>query len=900
MLGPLEVLLDGRPVPVPAGRGRVLLATLLLRANEFIPVNELVERVWDGEPPAPARAHKTLQTVVLRLRQALGEAGCVRTSSRGYGAFVEPGQLDLARFRDLVARGEHRAALELWRGPALGNVRSESLHREDVPRLVEEQLTALEHRIDADLDGATDVLVPELRSLVAKHPLHETFWAQLMLALHRAGQQAEALAVYRDVRKQLLDEVGSEPGQRLREAHEQVLRGEVPAARVVPRQLPPPHPHFVGREEELARLTETLRTRPGEPVLISAINGIGGVGKTVLAVEWAHQVAKRFPDGQLYVNLRGFGAGAESLDPAVVARDFLIALGVPAEDVPLGRAELFGAYRSAVAERRLLVLLDNARDGDHVLPLVSGATAGLMLVTSRTRISGLVAGGGEQLITLDVLGRQAAVELLVERIGEARVAAEREAVSRLVERCAGLPLALGIVAARAAYGEPLAALADELEQERLDALDIDDPSTDIRAVFSWSLRSVSEVAAEVFVLLGLHPGPDFSDAAVASLAALTPADAREVLDELVTSSLVTKTSDGRFVLHDLLRDYAVERSADLPQERRAEARERMFDHYLHTTWAARLLIDGLGRWTELPTPAPDTVVVPLADIKSAHRWYDTERKVLLGVATQMDAVGADDILWTFAYSMHIYLRRRGHVDESVDVQMRGLAAARRQGSLFGESRLNRSLASLHLKRQDFDAATRHLREALRCDEELQDTDGQVHVARGLAFMYEAQGRYAESLQVLEGVYSLGISLERVYEKFSYLTALGRASHLVGENDRALELCQEAHLLLGEINEPGSVMLSTLYETFGDIYLERGEHVPATESFETAVRIVRGIHDAYELAVVIVKLARARALAGDRRGARELALEALPLYESQRPAEVDEVRELIASLDQVCT
>ncbi|MDT7788887.1 MAG: hypothetical protein QOF58_7306, partial [Pseudonocardiales bacterium] len=314
VLGPLEVLIDGRPIALPAGRGRVLLATLLLRANEFVTVDELVDRVWDGDPPAGDRAHKTLQMTVSRLRNALGAASCVVTSSRGYSATIAPDQLDLAQFRTLTARGEHRAALELWRGPVLANVPSETLHRDEVPRLVEERVVALERRIDQDLARDTDILVPELRSLVKRYPLRETFWAQLMLALHRSNQQADALLVYQEVRDHLADELGVDPGPRLREAHQQVLSGEIPTT-AVPRQLAAGIPHFVGREHELARLSEMLVNRPGEPILISAINGIGGVGKSALALQWAHGVADRFPDGQLYVNLRGFDTRAEQLDP---------------------------------------------------------------------------------------------------------------------------------------------------------------------------------------------------------------------------------------------------------------------------------------------------------------------------------------------------------------------------------------------------------------------------------------------------------------------------------------------------------------------------------------------------------------------------------------------------------
>lgn len=895
VLGPLEVLLDGEPVSVPAGRGRVLLATLLLRANEFVPVDELVERVWGGEPPAGDRVHKTLQMTVSRLRQALGEANCVQTSSRGYTAAVSPDQLDLARFRALAAQGEHRAALELWRGPVLANVASESLHRDDVPMLMEEQVVALERRIDHDLARDIDVLVPELRALVGRYPLRETFWAQLMLALHRSNRQSEALAVYQEVRGHLADELGVDPGPRLREAHEQVLNGEVPSS-PVPRQLPAGVPHFVGREDELARLTEMLATRPGEPVLISAINGIGGVGKTALALRWAHQVAERFPDGQLYVNLRGFDTRAEPLDPLTVIRDFLLALGVQAKDIPSSEDALLAAYRSALAQRRALLVLDNARDVDQVRPLLPGGAANLVLVTSRNRLSGLVAREGAQPVALDVLDERAAIELLTERIGAARVSAEPAAVSRLVERCAGLPLALGIVAARAAFGDSLAVLAEELDHERLDALDIDD-TTGVRAVFSWSLRSVSETAARVFVLLGLHPGPDFSLAVAASLAGQPPAQTRRALNELAASSLVATAAAGRFVLHDLVRDYLTERVAELPEERRSEARQRMFDHYLHTAWSACVSIEESKiRWPDLPRPVEFAVVEPIANLDAGYAWYDAEHRALLGVFTQLEAVGADDVLWTYAYSMHLYLLRRGHLDEAVDVETRGFAAAQREGSLFGQSRLNRSLAAVHLARRDFAMTESHLARGLRCDEKLGDRNGQLNVARGLAYMCELQGRAEDALAALQRVHTLSEGLESRYERACFVAAYGRANHLVGKSERALELCLEAHAVFVELGHPGSVAMSTTYETLGDIYLKLGRHAEAIENLEMSVRMLRGIKDTHTLSEVLVQLAKVKIVAGYREAARELLVEALLIYEDQRPEEVDEVRRLLASLD----
>ncbi|SFR26907.1 DNA-binding transcriptional activator of the SARP family [Lentzea waywayandensis] len=897
VLGPLEVLLDGEPVVVPAGRGRVLLATLLLRANEFVSVDELVERVWDGEPPALDRAHKTLQTVVLRLRQSLGAANCVRTSSRGYTAEVAPGQLDLARFRELAAQGDHRAALELWRGPVLGNVTSESLHREDVPRLVEEQVVTLERRIDEDLARAADVLVPELWSLVRQHPLREVFWAQLMLALHRAGRQAEALSAYQEIRKRLADELGVDPGRRLREAHEQVLSGEVPASPVVPRQLPPAYPHFAGREPELARLTEMVRVRPDEPVLISAINGIGGVGKTALAVQWAHRVADRFPDGQLHVNLRGFDLRAEPLDPIAVARDFLVGLGVPANELPTSDEAVIAEYRSLLARRRVLVVLDNARDVDQVRPLLPGGAGNLVLITSRNRLSGLVAREGAQPVSLDVMDEQAATDLLTERIGAARIAAEPDAVARLVKRCAGLPLALGIVAARAAYGDPLTALADELEKERLDALDIDDPTTGVRHVFSWSLRSVSEDAARVFVMLGRHPGPEFTVEAAASLAAVSGTEARRALAELVGSSLVTRTSIGRYLLHDLLRDYAAERFGELSQERQAEAQQRMFDHYLHSSLKANRWTESRAVWTPLAPPSPAAVIAPVPDVQAAKDWFRTEQSVLLGMLTEMVTAGADDLVWRLAYTLHLPLLREGLLVEGEEAELLALAAAQRRDDVFGRQRLHRALGGIYIAKRELPKAEHHLRSALRCEEEMDNVDGQVDVSRGLAHVYEELGHHDRSLEVLSRLHPRIAELN-VYQRGYYLAALARAHQQVGERERAIELCMEAEASFALDDGPKKMPHANNAETLGDIYVELGRYAEAVESYRLSVDRMRAMHHTYYLGEGLFRLARTQIAAGEPEAAREHLVEALSIYEKLHHRGTEEARALLASVINV--
>ncbi|WP_053739443.1 AfsR/SARP family transcriptional regulator [Nocardia sp. NRRL S-836] len=860
VLGPLQVLLDGEPVTVPGGRCRVLLATLLLRANEVVSVGELVKRLWDGAPPAQERAHKTLQMVVNRLRQALGAAGCVTTHGGGYMAEIAPEQLDLTRFRALAEQGEPHAALALWRGPVLADVVSEPLHRDDVPALLEEHAAVLERRIDQDLTRDTAVLVPELRSLVQKHPLRETFWAQLVLALHRSDQQAEALAVYDEVRGLLARELGVEPGRRLREAHRQVLGGEVPPD-VVPRQLPAGVRHFVGRERELARIGAAVEARRGEPVLISAINGIGGVGKTALAVRWAHQHADRFPDGQLHVNLRGFDVQAEPVDPVSVARDLLIALGTPPGAVPSSRDALLTAYRAALAPRRVLLVLDNARDAEQVRPLLPGGTAPLVLITSRNRLGELVTGQGAQLIDLDVLDAGQAVELLTGRIGTARVGAEPGAVRRLVKRCGGLPLALGIVAARAVWGDSLTTLADELDQERLGALDVDDdPATGVRGVFSWSLRSVSAVAARVFVLLGLHPGPEFTVDAVASLAAVRPAQARKAIDELVAGNLVETGENGRFSQHDLLRDYAAERAALLPEAERAAAVRRMFDHYLHTSMRAAAQVRSVAADPPVPPPVARAVVVPVAGLAAASEWFEAERATLLRVVTHAVGEKADDVAWALAFSMHLPVLRSGDLAAAKALNLQGLAAAERAGDRWGRARLHRACSGTCIAARELDQAERHLLAALALDEG--DDAAEVTLSRGLGQVHVFQGRPDRAVAALLAVRDKAERVADEVERANYLATLGDYLGLAGDHDRALAVGEQARAVLRASDRaPGSVTCRNL-ESLAALHLRAGRHAEAVALYEESIGLLRSMRATYNLAHSLVLLGKVHQEMGD--------------------------------------
>ena len=477
--------------------------------------------------------------------------------------------------------------------------------------------------------GEHAALVPELEQAVADRPLDERIWAQLMLALYRSVRQADALAAFQRLRRTLVAELGIDPGRELRDLETAILRQDpaldppAPAAgparalpRVpVPAQLPPAVAAFAGRGAELASLDTLLPAaaraglgRDAAAVMV-VLSGTAGVGKTALAVHWAHQVAAQFPDGQLYVNLQGFDPGGTALEPSEAVRGFLEALGVPATRIPAALPAQAGFFRSLLAGKRVLMVLDNAHDAGQVRPLLPGSPGCLAIVTSRDNLAGLVAREGAHPLTLDLLPVADARELLARRLGSGRVDSEPAAVDDIIAGCARLPLALTIAAARAATspGFPLAVYGTELRgaARALDPLPGGDLATDVRAVFSWSYRALSDPAARMFRLLGLHPGPDISLAAAASLAAAPLSRARVLLDELTQAHLAAEHAPGRYTCHDLLRAYAAEQAlADDSQDARDAAVHRVLDHYLHTARHAAMLMEPHFEPVTLSRPSP--------------------------------------------------------------------------------------------------------------------------------------------------------------------------------------------------------------------------------------------------------------------------------------------------------
>jgi len=683
LLGPLLVRRGGVVVAVSPGRQRVLLAALLLSGNRVVLVDELAEALWGSSPPPSARV--SLQNYVLRLRRCLAGGGVPRILHQpgGYLISFDAGELDVVRFESLLGAGRQavragswevaadrlRAALSLWRGQPLSGVASELLAVREVPRLAELRWQALEARIDADLHlGRHAEVIAELRRLAAAEPLRERLHALLMLALYRDGQQGAALAAYQAARSVLAGELGAEPGPGLRRLQQQVLSADPALAApgvsggaggpagtgagqwpgpVVPRQLPAAAAHFAGRAGELKVLDGLLERAAGtgDTAVISAITGTAGIGKTALAVRWARQVAGRFPDGQLHVDLRGFGPAGPPVMPGEAIGSFLDGLGVPAERIPAGLEARAGLYRSLLAGKRMLIVLDNARDPAQVRPLLPAWPGCLVLVTSRNQLTGLAAADGAHLLTLDVLTEPEARALLERRLGTGRVTGQAAAVTELTRLCARLPLALSIAAARAAAcpGLSLTALAAELRgtPARLDALGTGDAATDVRTVFSWSCQQLTGPGARMFRLLAVHPGPDITAPAAASLSGVPLPQARHALAELASAHLITEHAPGRYAFHDLLRVYAAEQARARESEPERDAAEhRVLDHYLHTAAAAALLLHPDHEPISLNPPQPGVQPEELTSRRQALDWVAAEPHVLLAVISHAPSTGS--------------------------------------------------------------------------------------------------------------------------------------------------------------------------------------------------------------------------------------------------------------------
>ncbi|MFC4531753.1 AfsR/SARP family transcriptional regulator [Sphaerisporangium dianthi] len=893
LLGPVTVAGGDGPARLGGPKQRAVLAALLLGANRVVSEEQLFDRVWGEAAPASVRGQ--LHVHISDLRKIIGRDAIDRRRP-GYLLEVRPGELDLDAFNGAVAQAHAelaagtadsaahrlRAALAMWQGPALGGV-TEPLLALEGPALQERRLSALEDYFHAQLEAGWHIhAVGELRRAAEENPFRERLQSLLMLALHRCGRTPEALELYAGARDRLASELGIEPGSLLRETHLRLLRhrhreddagppGSVGAA-ITPRQLPADVTSFVGRADQLARLDALLppagapsfaaqsSTAPSSAVpsstvpssavppagapsfaAVATIGGGAGVGKTSLAVHWGHRVRDRFPDGQLYVNLRGFDPDGSMMSPAEAVCGFLEAFGVSGQRIPAGEAAQFSLYRSLLAGKRVLILLDNARDADQVRPLLPGDPACLTVVTSRDQMAGLVAVEGARPISLDLLSAAESRELMARRLGAGRVAAEARAVDQIGALCARLPLALAIVAARAATnpGFPLTALAEELREAHgdLDAFDGGDPASNVRAAFSWSYHTLSPDAARLFRLLGLHPGRYVTASVTASLAGLPARRTRLLLAELTRAQLVTEYSPGRYTLHDLLRTYAAElaHTNDSEADRRA-ATHRMLDHYLHTAQSAGRRFSSQPPITLNPTL--DGVVPETLTEQQAVDWFAAEYPVILAAIDQAVDAGFHTHAWRLvcALTTTFFHQRGGWLNEAMTTYYRVLDAAERRGDQTGQAHSHRGLALLHAGLGHIDQADTHLRRALDLFERLGDLAYEADANQGLTWVSDLKGRYDQVLFHAERALALFTAAGHRPGEVVALNNVGWAHARLGDHERALTYCQKALELCEEF--PDQIGEATIWDSLGYAHHHLGHHEEAIARYQQALELYR--------------------------------------------------------------
>jgi tetratricopeptide (TPR) repeat protein/transcriptional regulator with XRE-family HTH domain len=661
----------------------------------------------------------------------------------------------------------------------------------------------------------------------------------------------------------------------------------------VPRQLPPAVAGFTGRAAELGTLTKML-DGGGEPgtVVISAIGGTAGVGKTALAVQWAHQAADRFPDGQLHVNLRGFGPSGVPVAPDAAVRGFLDALGVPPERIPADPDTQAALYRSLVADRRMLIVLDNACDEAQVRPLLPASPASLVLVTSRAQLSGLAAADGARMLNLDVLAHDEAVQLLTARTGSARAAAEPGAVNEIASLCACLPLALAVAAARAAARPafPLAALAADLRDAagRLDALDAGDPAASVRAVFSWSYGQLSLDVARMFRLLGLHPGPDISVPAAASLAAVDATQARRLLGELARAHLIAEHVPGRYAFHDLLRAYAADRARDTDsQPDRAAATGRVLDHYLHTASRAALVLNPARELIPLAPPSPGTVPEQPAGPRQALAWFEAEHQVLLAAVTLAEYNGSDAHAWQLPWAMMPFLRNRGHYQEWAAAQRTALAAATRADDAAGQAVSGRLLAQACMELGDHDQAIGHYDSSLRLYRQLGNRRGEARTRQDLGMLAERQGRYADALGHNEQALRLSEAAGDKALEADALNNVGWFHGLLGDYQQASAFCRQALARCAETGDRKSE--GHAWDSLGYAEHQLGNLGEAAACYERAIGIARELGNRWVEADTLTHLGDTCRAAGDLPRARETWRQALHIFDDIHHPDADKVR-----------
>lgn len=945
VLGPLEVLVDGVPQALGSASVRGVLACLLLEPNQVVSVDRLVDALWDEDPPSTART--MIQGYVSRIRKILGvdSAGDTEEHDRprivtrapGYKLQVDSDRVDAHRARALVnhahglsAAERSRAlaeALALWRGEVLADVDSDRLHRVVVPNLDELRLLALEERIAADLEtGRDQELIVELAALVDQHPLRERFTAQLMLVNYRAGHRAEAQARYHALRARLSNELGIDPGPEARALYERLLRDDETLlrprpsretappggpARPIPAELPPAAPGFVGRERELSVLDRMLTERErGSANLLAVVTGTAGVGKSALAVTWAHRIAQSFPEGQLYASLRGFDAERAPLAPAEALTAMLKTLGVAPDAIPVDLDDRTALYRSLLADRRVLVLLDNARDSEQVRPLLPGSSESLVVVTSRRRLDGLVVGSGARVLPLETLPRETAIEL-IDRAGAPRGSASEPAATReLADLCGGLPLALRIAAARLAAnpGRGVADLVHELtdERDRLHALDVDDADTSVRRAFDISYRNLHPSHARTFRLLGIVPGHTFTAHAVAALCGTDPASARRRLRVLALAHLVTEIEPDRFAMHDLLRLYARDLLAAAPDGDRkglasgadedGRALRRLLHYYLVVADHARRFLRPAR--DELDYSGDESTARPrITSRAEALEWFDVEWPNLVSAVRVANSEGLHEHAWPLVRLQFNYLMVRCPWEDWIQLYDDGMDSARALDNPVGKVLMSAGLGVAYSRSGHPGVALAHYAESYRQAVATGDRSWLALTQVNMGSVLFRLGRHVEAQVHCRDALDTYRTLGDRYREAGALNNLAQVEQVGGQLEAALEHLREAEVMYREADDLET--LAMVLNNCGEVSIELGRVAEGERYHHEALRVAQDCGSAMRQAAAYLGLGEAAWSRSDRAVARTRWETALSIFETGGSPRANEARKRLKQVFGSC-
>lgn len=903
LLGEVTARVDGQEVELGPAKLRCVLAALAVDVSRLVPAERLVERVWGAE--APRRGRRTLYSHISRLRQALSGIDAVTVVSRAGGYALEVDRpddvIDLHRFRALRdqarvgVRAEEplTAALALWRGPALTGLDGEWAEAER-DRLERERLAVRHDLTDTRLRlGQGAELLAELASLSGDQPLDERIAGQFLLALHQAGRTADALEHYRRLRELFVEDLGTDPGTALQDLHRRILAADPALSAttvrtsgppVVPLQLPAVPGRFTGRETALAELDRALAGGPSPQTgsrataVISTIGGTGGIGKTWLALTWAHRNRHRFPDGQLWADLRGFSPG-EPRQAADVLADFLVALGVDRDHQPQDPDARAALYRTHTAGRHMLVLLDNAATAAQVVPLLPGGDACTALITSRHRLPALISRHGAHPVHLDVLTGAEARALLHDALGDTRPAVAERAVTELIGLCGGFPLALGLIAARIRSDSGLLDdIVDDLRELGLDALDSDSPDASLPTVLSYSLRRLTEEQRTVFGLLGIAPGSDIALPAVIALTGLPETGARRTLAALEEASLVVRRPHGRYAMHDLVRSYAADTACTVPEEVRRAALRRVVDFYLHTSYTGDRVLDPHRPAIRLDPPVPGARPCVLADTQEAFDWFDTEHPNLLAAQSTAGTHRWYAAAWQLGWALFTFHDRRGHVHDQLAVALDAVAAGRHLDAPDVHVLTHRLAGMACAGLNHFTEAVEHLNQSLALAEHQGDLLNRGRNHRALAWTWRNAGNNHQALRhavlALETHRLLGDPVEEALSRC--LTACYAA--YTGHYDRAAEDCEIGLRQCRRygIQQGEAAILSTM----GYIGHHTGHHHRAIRDYQAAMAMHRRLGDMCHVADVLAQIGHPHAALGHHDRARAVWQEALEMYVEQ--------------------